>query len=79
MKESRIEAMVFYDHGGNGVQNREITIQQDETGETNWSMDATKKPFPEHFEAGLSCITGILIVDMRTPQEIAQSPIINSN
>lgn len=79
-KEAHIEAMVFYDHGNNGAEKREIQIFQEESGETTWRMEGTEKqPFPAHFEAGLSCITDILIPDMRTPEELQQSPVINKN
>jgi hypothetical protein len=75
-KEAHIQAMVYYDHGNNGVRNQEVTIQQEENGETTWQLQS---PFPEHFLEGQSCITDIQIPDMRTAEEIAQSPFLNSN
>ncbi len=75
-KEAHIQAMVYYDHGNNGVRNQEVTIQQEENGETTWQL---QNPFPEHFLEGQSCITDIQIPDMRTREEIAQSPFINHN
>lgn len=74
-KEAHIQAFVYYDHGSNGVRNQEVSIQE-ENGETTWQLQS---PFPEHFLDGKSCITDIQIPDMRTAEEIAQSPFLNQN
>lgn len=75
-KEAHIQAFVYYDHGNNGVRNQEVIIQQEESGETTWQLQS---PFPEHFLDGQSCITDIQIPDMRTKEELQESPLLNRN